>query len=83
MFNPAMDVKTSHSTSIKAYLGDIIDASPLQVSDREDRVIRRQIMINIETYIPTQKYMVTSTGEIEIVNQEITLDSRASEPRLN
>ena len=83
MFNPAMDVKTSHSNSIKAYLGDIIDASPLQVSDREDRVIRRQIMINIETYIPTQKYMVTSTGEIEIVNQEITLDSRASEPRLN
>ena len=83
MFNPALDVKTSFSDSIKAYLGDITDATSLQVNDRQDRIIRRQIMINIETYVPTRKYMVTSTGEIEIMNQEIVLDDRPSEPRLN
>jgi len=83
MFNPAMDVKTSHSNSIKAYLGDIVDAASLQIGDRDDRVVKRTIMINIETYVPTRKYMVTSTGEVEKVNQEIVLDDRPSEPRLN
>jgi len=75
LFNPAMDIKTSHSNSIKAYLGDIIDATSLQYSDREDRLVRRQIMINIETYIPTRKFRVTSTGRIgHIINELIVSD---------
>jgi len=71
MFNPALDVKTKFSTTIQAFINQVSDNSSMAVSDREDRVVRKSIVVVVDTYVPNRKYLYTSTGEIESINSEI------------
>lgn len=71
MFNPELIVPTSFSTLSKAYLDseEIVGGSTAR--DKEDRVLQKTLSIMLRTYIPSPKFLITSTGMIEEFNSEI------------
>lgn len=64
-FNPEMQVPTEFSTLAKAYLESEDDVGQITVSDKQDRVLKKTMNIVLRTYIPSPKFLYTSTGKIE------------------
>jgi hypothetical protein len=71
-FNPEMNVPTEYSTLAKAFLQSEEAVGSMTASDKEDRVIKKTMNIVLRTYIPSPKFLVTSTGEIEEFKIEVT-----------
>ncbi len=71
-FNPSIEVRTQHSQLTKATLLSESNLSQMTVPDREDRILRKSFEIIVEGYIPSPKFLVTSTGKIERINVEYT-----------
>lgn len=71
MFFPSADVATTYSSLNQAFLTEEVDQSAVNIGDKEDRILRKAFMIDVETYIPTAKYLVTSTGQIEKIKSEM------------
>lgn len=69
-FNPSLELKTSFSETTTAFLESATDNSTVITADREDRLLRRAFEIEIQTYIPSPKFKVTSTGRIESIFTE-------------
>jgi len=76
LFNPSLDFQTSNSTNTKAFIEQITDNSVASSPDKEDRVIRKMIVLTAEAYLTYPKYLVTSTGEIEKYAAEIIIDEK-------
>jgi len=72
-FFPSLDIPTTYSEFNPAFLTEEIDQTSVDLGDKEDRILRKAFGIEIHTYIPTAKYLVTSTGEIEKVGQDVIL----------
>ena len=70
-FNPGVLLKTSISNSIKAFLMSESNKEGASAPDREDRLLRKSFLVEIETYIPSPQFKVTSTGRIEKVVSEL------------
>jgi hypothetical protein len=64
-FNPDLKLKTPFSDNLVAFLSEETDTSVVEVSDKEDRLIRKTFLIDTEFYIPSPQFKVTSTGRIE------------------
>ena len=64
-FNPEMEVPTKFSTMAKAYLTEEVDIGSIVAVDKEDRLIQKRVGVTLRTYIPSPKFLVTSTGKIE------------------
>ena len=60
-----MQVPTEFSTLAKAYLDSEEDVGQVAVTDKEDRILKKTLSVVLRTYIPSPKFLVTSTGEIE------------------
>lgn len=73
LFNPDLEIKTKYSHITKAFIDSESDAGSEEVNDTEDRILRRTISINVETYIPSPKFLYTSTGKIEEFNYEFEI----------
>lgn len=73
LFNPTYELQTSFANNTKAFLEQEDDESSVDVGDREDRILLRSFTIKVETYIPTPKFLITSTGKIERFYNEITV----------
>ena len=74
-FNPEMNVPTSFSTLAKATLESEDSSGSLIAGDKEDRVIQKTFNIVLRTYIPSPKFLVTSTGEIQQFNTEVVISN--------
>jgi hypothetical protein len=72
-FNPEMQIPTPFSTLCKGYIDSEQDIGAVEVADKEDRVLKKQINITVRTYIPNPKFMLTSTGKIEQFKIDTTL----------
>lgn len=70
-FNPSMEIPTRFSTFTKGNLMEESDSSIMEAADGEDRVLRKIFELQVETYIPSPKFLLTSTGKIERFLQEI------------
>jgi len=64
-FNPEMQVPTEFSTLAKAYLESEDDVGEVTVADKADRILKKTMNIVLRTYIPSPKFLYTSTGMIE------------------
>jgi len=64
-FNPEMNVPTKYSTLAKAFLESEDAVGSMTAQDKDDRVLKKTMNITFRTYIPSPKFLVTSTGEIE------------------
>ena len=73
-FSPSLDIGTTYSTFNQAFLLQEQDQSSLDLGDKEDRLLRKTFEVQVQTYIPSGKYLVTSTGQIEkvVTEAEIT-----------
>jgi hypothetical protein len=72
-FNPEMEVPTSQGTITKAYIESEDVMGEQKAGDKEDRVIQKLININVETYIPNPKFLITSTGRLEKAMMQVEL----------
>ena len=72
-FNPEADINTSYSTRTKGYITGEVDNSQMAVGDTADRVVKKTLNVTVETYIPSPKFLVTSTGKIETFKALATL----------
>ena len=71
-FNPEMQVPTKFSTLAKAYIYSEDDAGEVSAADKEDRIIKKSINVILRTYIPSPKFLITSTGKITEFKVETT-----------
>ena len=69
-FNPVLEVPTKLSSVAKATITNEEDTGDADVSDKQDRVLKKALTLDLETWVPSPKYMLTSTGEIEILVSE-------------
>ena len=74
-FHPDVSLQTPWSNLTKAYLTNEEDDGAVDARDREDRLIRKNFEITIETYIPQPEYLVTNTGKIEKFITDVDIDS--------
>jgi hypothetical protein len=66
-FNPELEVPTPNSTLTKAFLESEDDIGSYEAGDKEDRILKKAFNIILRTYIPSPKFLITSTGKIEEV----------------
>ena len=64
-FNPEMNVPTEYSTLAKAFLESEDMVGSMTAITKEDRILKKTLNIVLRTYIPSPKFLITSTGEIE------------------
>ncbi len=64
-FNPEMQVPTEFSTLAKAYMDSEEDVGSVTGADKEDRILKKTMNVVLRTYIPSPKFLYTSTGKIE------------------
>ena len=69
-FNPSIELFTKFSRDSKAFLESETNNYSFSVADKEDRILRKTFVINVETYLRSPKYKITSTGKIEEFNLE-------------
>ena len=69
-FNPEMQVPTKYSTIAKAFIESEEDVGSADAADKTDRVLKKTLNIVLRTYIPSPKFLITSTGKIERFNVE-------------
>ena len=67
-FTPNINVPTKYTTLSNAFIESEEDFSDIALDDKQERLIKKGINIIVETFIPSPKFLVTSTGEIETVN---------------
>lgn len=70
LFNPSHELQTSISNNTKAVLVEESPESSVEVADREDRILTKSFTISVETYIPSPKFVFSSTGKIERFNTD-------------
>ena len=72
-FNPGWELPLPDSNATKVFLVNESDVSEVETADREDRVLRRAFTLEVQTYVPSPKFLFTSTGKIERFNIESIL----------
>ena len=72
-FNPSLDLVTPFTNSLKVFLRDESSSSSIVDGDREDRLLRKSFSVDVEFYIPSPRFKVTSTGRIEKIVSEVWL----------
>lgn len=75
-FNPDVEITTIHSNIIKLFLIEENSDSDVVLADREDRLLKRTFSITANTYVPSPKFLMTSTGKIEEFNYEVEVTKR-------
>ena len=70
-FNPGDLLKTPVSGTIKTFLASETNKSSTGTGDREDRILRKSFALEVEAFIPSPKFKVTSTGRMEKVVSEL------------
>ena len=72
-FNPDAAINTPFSTKTKAFITEEVDNSELTPGDTAERILRKTLNISVEGYIPSPKFLYSSTGKIEKLKAEAVL----------
>jgi len=72
-FRPQLRVGTDFLTNAPAFITAVSDNSTLDVPDREDRLIKKTVTFEVETWMPTRKYMIQSNGTLREMRYEVEL----------
>lgn len=65
MFNPNIELRTKFSDYGKLFLVDERDLGSIAAEDTDDRIIQKAVTVSFETYMPSPKFRITSTGQID------------------
>jgi len=72
LFNPDLEVDIKSNNVTKSFIVSESEIEQGEAPDREDRILKKSIQISVETYIPSPKFLYTSTGRIENLNYQIS-----------
>mgnify|MGYP003147823140 FL=1 len=72
-FHPFLRVETNFMTNACAFITAISDNSEVEAPDEKDRVLKKTITFNVETYLPSRKYQIQSNGDITSMNYEVQI----------
>lgn len=72
-FRPHLRVGTDFLTNAPAFITTVSDNSTLTVPDREDRIIKKTVTFEVETWMPTRQYLIQSNGTIREMRYEVEL----------
>ena len=74
LFRPSLRVATSFGNSTPAFIAYSTDQSTLTAGDRQDRIVQKAFTINVEGYLPQNKYILATNGKIKslIIPTELT-----------
>ena len=75
-FFPGLNINTEYGDITSAFLTDELDDSSVDIGDKSDRILRKSFSVDVQTYIPTAKYLITSTGEIEKFTTEAVITDK-------
>lgn len=75
-FNPSVTLKTPVSASIKSFLMNETNKTTISKGDREARVLRKSFSLEVEAYIPSPKFKITSTGRIDKIVSELWISQK-------
>jgi hypothetical protein len=67
-FHPHLRVETDFNINACGFITAVSDNSTVSAEDKQDRLIRKSITFNLETYLPSRKYMIQSNGAIKEMN---------------
>lgn len=70
-FNPSLTVSTEFTSSLKVFLQEETSNVTIEAGDREDRILRKSFSVQTEFFIPSPRFLVTSTGRIEKIVSNI------------
>lgn len=70
MFNPYLEVNLPYTKYGKIFLGQESNEYSTDLPDKEDRVLIRSYEIKVETHIPSPRFLMTNTGQLEVFNVE-------------
>ena len=73
LFNPSTTLITRYANNVKVIMNEETPEGSMEVSDREDRVLVKGFNITVETYVPTPKFIFSSTGQIERFYNDVKL----------
>lgn len=73
-FRPNLPIDIRPDEVYQAFIQDVSDSFQVDVGDRQDRVLKRVIRFNVESYIPGNVYKFTNTGEIASMGYEFYLE---------
>ena len=74
-FHPHIRVETDFNTNACAFLAAVSDNSVITAPDREDRIIKKTVTFDVETYLPARQYMIQSNGAITEMNYEVEIQT--------
>jgi hypothetical protein len=83
LFRPHLRVETDFMTNACAFITAVSDNSTLDVPDREDRVIRKTITFEVQTYMPTRQYQIQSNGDITDIKYDFKIQSEGTSNQAN
>ena len=69
-FRPNLNIDIRPNENYQAFIIDVSESSNMTPGDREDRIIKRAIRFQVQSYIPGNVYKFTNTGEIQTMNYE-------------
>lgn len=75
LFNPSFTLQHKFNTDTKVFLVGEENLSDVIVGDAVDRVLKTSYILSVESYIPSPKVLLTSTGKIERIEANIHLDT--------
>ena len=76
MFHPSFKLPVTFDAQAQAFIKDRQEATNVVIGDKQDRVLKRNFVISIETYIPSQRFLVTNTGRIEKFDTDLKIDEK-------
>lgn len=75
MFNPSITVSTGDKKiDFLCFIGEESDLSTREAKSQEDREIKKSIEITVDGYIPSPRFLITSTGRIELIGTDFDIE---------
>lgn len=80
LFNPELVIDLPNQVNSKSFIISEGRTVQSEADDGQDRILKKSIEIQVQTYIPSPKFLYTSTGMIETLNTELIIDNKLNTP---
>lgn len=73
-FRPNLPIDIRPEEVYQSFIKDVSDSFQVDVGDKKDRVLKRIIRFEVESYIPSKVFKFTNAGEVVAMNYETYIE---------
>ena len=73
-FRPNLPIDIRPDEIYQSFVKDVSDSFQVDMGDKQDRVLKRIVRFEVESYIPSKVFKFTNTGEIISMNYETYIE---------